>query len=139
MPAVLRHPAAGPAALHSADVVSAVRALRALHHMPHATCHQHLPTPQASGNSADYGGAFYLDTLSRTLIMSGSILTGNQALKQGGAMFAAKDATLSLRDSFVDNNTANNDGGAIACVDCQEVYLFNTTANGGCACGVALL
>jgi predicted outer membrane repeat protein len=32
--------------------------------------------------------------------------------------------------SFVDENIANEDGGAIACLDCQEVYLFNTTANG---------
>jgi predicted outer membrane repeat protein len=43
----------------------------------------------------------YLDSLSRTLIMSSSNITNNQALQQGGAMFAAKDATLSLRDRYV--------------------------------------
>lgn len=63
-----------------------------------------------NGNSAQYGGAVFVKNTGNTTI-SGTTLKENTATQQGGAI--ASKGTLTITDSNAEGNTAGENGGAI--------------------------
>ena len=71
-----------------------------------------------TGNTAQSGGAVYVDNFgflnsNGETNITKSLFRGNQAQKQGGAVFIADTSHLLLSESLFDDNHATQQGGAI--------------------------
>jgi hypothetical protein len=79
-----------------------------------------------TGNSADgnagYGGAIYN---SGTTLITNSVITGNSAEQQAGAI--SNHGSLSLINSTISGNTAQNQGGGLVGAENSTTVLTNST------------
>ena len=88
-----------------------------------------------TGGRCDSGGAVMIDKGKGYI--DGSTLSGNQSVIGGGAVRAAANTTLEVKDSVFENNHAGTAGGAIVAVSAADVtvtdtkFANNTAANFG--------
>ena len=67
-----------------------------------------------SGNSAENGGAVYLNREPSVLTMSGGTISGNTATGSGGGVYIYRTGSVcNLSGGIIENNTASDNGGGI--------------------------
>lgn len=69
---------------------------------------------EISGNSAENGGAVYLNREPSVLTMSGGTISGNTATGSGGGVYIYRTGSVcNLSGGVIENNTAGDNGGGI--------------------------
>lgn len=69
---------------------------------------------EISGNSAENGGAVYLNREPSVLTMSGGSISGNTATGSGGGVYIYRTGSVcNLSGGVIENNTAGDNGGGI--------------------------